>query len=179
MITVAYAPYFIPLLTTIIQTHQLSVDAAKVAEAWPVQDEDQKPTPRAIKERLTKIKEKIRARNPSVAASGTSSPVTPKKRNTPQKKANNASAPAGPPRKRKRKRATTDAADDHEEIIVEKDQKLTAEDNEPHADSPVQEVTAAEDDQHLAGFPVQETTGADNGKDDTEDPDSDSDLPLK
>jgi hypothetical protein len=144
-----------------------------------VQDEDQKPTPRAIKERLTKIKEKIRARNPNAAASSTSSPVTPKKRRTPQKKADNASAPADPSRKPKRKRATTDAADDYEEIIVEKDQKLTAEGNEARADSPVQEETDAEDDEHLAGFPVQEDTDADNGKDDTEDPNSDSDQPLK
>ncbi|KAJ5194259.1 hypothetical protein N7491_001595 [Penicillium cf. griseofulvum] len=148
------------LLATIIQSHHLRVDAAKVAEAWPVQDEDQKPTPRAIKERLIKIKEKTRARNPSAATSGTSSPVTPKKR-TLQKKADDASAPAGPPRKRKR--AATDAAEDDEDVIVKKDQNLTAEDNEP-----------------LADFPVQEETDTDNGKgdaawtEDNEDPDSDS-----
>ncbi|KAJ9485557.1 hypothetical protein VN97_g7806 [Penicillium thymicola] len=87
------------LLAKILETHDLSVDATRVAEAWPTQDSDHKPTPRAIKERLARIKENVRLGN--AAGSGPSSPVTPRKR-TPRKKANENPAAAGPSRKRKR-----------------------------------------------------------------------------
>ncbi|KAJ5607843.1 hypothetical protein N7537_004462 [Penicillium hordei] len=115
------------LLAKILETHDLSVDAARVAEAWPTQDSDQKPTPRAIKERLARIKENVRIGN--AAGSGPSSPVTPKKR-TPRKKANETAASAGP--SRKRKRVTKEAAaDDEEEVSTKEAEGLHTVDNEP------------------------------------------------
>ncbi|PYH49945.1 uncharacterized protein BP01DRAFT_9941 [Aspergillus saccharolyticus JOP 1030-1] len=44
------------LLLKILETHNLSVNSKKVAEAWPVSANQQGPTPRAISERLVKIR---------------------------------------------------------------------------------------------------------------------------
>ncbi|KAI2737554.1 hypothetical protein DTO013E5_4365 [Penicillium roqueforti] len=110
------------LLAKILETHDLSVDVAKVAEAWPVEDEDHRPTPRALKERLNKIRENVR--NGNVAAvSGPSSPVTPKKR-APRKKANETPTPAGS--SRKRKRVTKNAIADEDQVNVREEEELPA-----------------------------------------------------
>ena len=54
-------PYIIPLssLLTVIQ-HELKVDAKKISAAWPT-NEGMQPTPRAITERLVKIRANSRA----------------------------------------------------------------------------------------------------------------------
>ncbi|PYH77548.1 hypothetical protein BO82DRAFT_358223 [Aspergillus uvarum CBS 121591] len=44
------------LLLKIVETHNLSVNYKKVAEAWPVAEGEIPPTPRAISERLIKIR---------------------------------------------------------------------------------------------------------------------------
>ncbi|RDW70750.1 uncharacterized protein DSM5745_08261 [Aspergillus mulundensis] len=50
------------LLVKIIETHDLKVDAKRVADAWPGTTEGQdKPTPRAITERLVRIRADIKA----------------------------------------------------------------------------------------------------------------------
>ncbi|KAJ5963911.1 uncharacterized protein N7479_003787 [Penicillium vulpinum] len=125
------------LLTTILETHQLRVDAAKVAEAWPAQDGKPKPTPRAIKERLARIKENNRLRSSShsvsATASGTSSPVTPKKP-TPRKKTEEASTFAGP--SRKSKRTARAATAQHGQAKFKKGEDVPSED-EALAASPI------------------------------------------
>ncbi|RHZ65664.1 uncharacterized protein CDV56_107630 [Aspergillus thermomutatus] len=49
------------LLLKILETHDLSVDTNKVASAWPGTDENEKPTPRAIRERLVKMRQIVKA----------------------------------------------------------------------------------------------------------------------
>ncbi|TPX23677.1 hypothetical protein DIZ76_013013 [Coccidioides immitis] len=60
------------LLLKILETHQLSVDTKKVSEAWPQADPNAIPTPRAITERLHRIKKASKENIESLAA-------TPKK----------------------------------------------------------------------------------------------------
>ncbi|KAJ5178768.1 hypothetical protein N7492_001978 [Penicillium capsulatum] len=48
------------LLLTIIASHRISIDCGRVAENWDAKG-DAKPTPRAIKERIAKIKELAKA----------------------------------------------------------------------------------------------------------------------
>ncbi|KMU84941.1 hypothetical protein CIHG_02724 [Coccidioides immitis H538.4] len=60
------------LLVEILETHQLSVDTKKVSEAWPQADPNAIPTPRAITERLHRIKKASKENIESLAA-------TPKK----------------------------------------------------------------------------------------------------
>ncbi|KAJ5171255.1 uncharacterized protein N7500_004038 [Penicillium coprophilum] len=170
------------LLATIVETHHLSVDAAKVAEAWPTQDEDHRPTPRAIKERLHKIRELNRARNPDAAISGPSSPATPKKR-TPRKKSDETSTTAGPSRKRKR---TDDAADEEKASDTKEEGDVTAEHGEPFVESPAMEETALEHiDSGLHPKIKQESPDFDNEEGDAdwtaenENSDTDSDQLLK
>ncbi|KAJ5824981.1 hypothetical protein N7447_007321 [Penicillium robsamsonii] len=163
------------LLATILETHHLSVDAAKVAVAWPAQDEDHRPTPIAVKERLNRIKKLNRARNPDAATSGPSNPVTPKK-SAPRKKAAEASTPAGP--SRKRKRVMTDAAaGDDEQVNVKKE-----EGNESVVESLVKEEKDLEHiNPRLHSYAKEESPDVDNGKgdadltEDNEDHNSDSD----
>ncbi|KGO77711.1 hypothetical protein PITC_009810 [Penicillium italicum] len=166
------------LLAKILETHDLSVDAARVAEAWPAQDDDHKPTPRAIKERLTRIKENVRQGN-SAAGAGPSSPVTPKKR-TPRKKANETPTSATP--SRKRKRATKDAAADEDQVNVNEEEDLPVEDKELIAESAIKKETSLDNIDPLLRPQIKEESPAiDNGKNDPEwseynaDADSDSD----
>ncbi|RAK74861.1 uncharacterized protein BO72DRAFT_450319 [Aspergillus fijiensis CBS 313.89] len=93
------------LLLKIVETHNLSVNYRKVAEAWPVAAGELPPTPRAISERLVRIRNLA-----GTTASGTSkgsnqddnNPITPTA--TPRKPRKN-SAPATPS-STKRKRET-------------------------------------------------------------------------
>ncbi|RHZ72345.1 hypothetical protein CDV55_104519 [Aspergillus turcosus] len=79
------------LLLKILETHELSVDANKVAAAWPGTDDNEKPTPRAIKERLVKMRQIVKASGGDgfaigvKAGSETSTPKKPKKTATPVK----------------------------------------------------------------------------------------------
>ncbi|KAJ0421966.1 hypothetical protein BJY00DRAFT_311677 [Aspergillus carlsbadensis] len=54
------------LLLKILETHQLAVDTKRVAEAWPSGED--KPTPRAITERLVRMRAMVKS---SASASGT------------------------------------------------------------------------------------------------------------
>lgn len=150
------------------------------------QDNDQKPTPRAIKERIARIRENVRIGK--AAGSGPSSPVTPKKR-TPRKKANETPASAGP--SRKRKRVTKEAATDDEEVNAKEAEDLPTDDNEPDneplAESAIEKETGLDAIDPILHPQVQgESPNADNGKNDPEwteyndeDADSDSDQPSK
>ncbi|CAI7613574.1 unnamed protein product [Penicillium pancosmium] len=63
------------LLAKMIEAHDFSVDTAKMATLWPG-DEESRPTARAIKERIAKIKEISKASS----ANGLAGPSTPAKR---------------------------------------------------------------------------------------------------
>ncbi|PGH17704.1 hypothetical protein AJ80_04712 [Polytolypa hystricis UAMH7299] len=80
------------LLLKIIETHDLSVDTKRVAEAWPKTDPKQIPTPRAISERIGKIKSIAKANGAT---------FTPKrggaKTATPRKAANDNATTKTPP----------------------------------------------------------------------------------
>ncbi|KAJ5386301.1 hypothetical protein N7509_008842 [Penicillium cosmopolitanum] len=88
------------LLAKMIEAHDFSVDTAKMATLWPG-DEESRPTARAIKERIAKIKEISKASS----ANGPAGPSTPAKRprnkvaKTP--KTPKESTPAGKSRKKK------------------------------------------------------------------------------
>ncbi|KAJ5427242.1 hypothetical protein N7465_002312 [Penicillium sp. CMV-2018d] len=155
------------LLAKILETHDLSVDAARVAEAWPTQDSDHQPTPRAIKERLARIKENVRLGN--AAGSGPSSPVTPKKR-APRKKANE-TASAAP--SRKRKRVTKEVTANEEEVNVREEEALPEDDNEPDNEPLAESATEKETgldiiDPRLHPQVESGSPNADNGKNDPE-----------
>ncbi|CAI7651638.1 unnamed protein product [Penicillium glandicola] len=130
------APADQTLLAKILETHELSVDVAKVSEAWPVQEDEHRPTPRAIKERINRIKENIRLRNASSATPGTSNPVTPKKR-TPRKKADDPSTPASSSRKRKRPNKDTTA--DEDQVKGNEQENVSTEENESHVEPIIKE----------------------------------------
>ncbi|KAL1984479.1 hypothetical protein VTN96DRAFT_9078 [Rasamsonia emersonii] len=87
------------LLLKILETHNITVNAAKIAAAWPG-DADSKPTPRAISERLFKLRHLNGSTSGKLTVSsvGTSSsaPSTPRKPRTPAQAESNGS------RKRKR-----------------------------------------------------------------------------
>ncbi|KAJ5989198.1 hypothetical protein N7481_004408 [Penicillium waksmanii] len=63
------------LLAKMIEAHDFSVDTAKMATLWPG-DEESRPTARAIKERIAKIKEISKTSSASILAG----PSTPAKR---------------------------------------------------------------------------------------------------
>ncbi|DAA77061.1 TPA_exp: Uncharacterized protein A8136_6827 [Trichophyton benhamiae CBS 112371] len=65
------------LLIKFIETHDISVDPKKISEAWPAENEDARPTPRAITERIHKIRALAKA---TAAKNGTSAPTTPASR---------------------------------------------------------------------------------------------------
>ncbi|CAI7647068.1 unnamed protein product [Penicillium discolor] len=175
------------LLAKILETHDLSVDAARVAEAWPTQDNDHKPTPRAIKERLSRIRENVRLG--SATGSGPSSPVTPKKR-TPRKKANENPASASPSRKRKRvtkAAAAEDEEEEEEEDNSKEEEDFPEENNEPLVESAIEKETGLDaPDLSLHPQVEDEFPNADTGKNDPEwtenkgeDADSDTDQLSK
>ena len=149
------------------------------------QDSDHQPTPRAIKERLARIRENVRLGN--AAGSGPSSPVTPKKR-TPRKKANE-TASAAP--SRKRKRVTKEVTANEEEVNVREGEDLPEDDNEPDNEPLAESATEKETgldviDPRLHPQVESESPNADNGKTDPEwteyndeDADEDSDQLSK
>ncbi|KAJ5931891.1 hypothetical protein N7516_006380 [Penicillium verrucosum] len=140
------------LLAKILETHELSVDATRVAEAWPTQDGGHKPTPRAIKERLARIKENVRLGN--AAGSGPSSPVTPRKP-TPRKKASENAAAAGPSRKRKR--------------VAKETEDMPGPSNEPLAEPAIKKEAGLDViDPLLLSQVEDESPNADNGNNDPE-----------
>ncbi|KAE8152432.1 hypothetical protein BDV25DRAFT_137881 [Aspergillus avenaceus] len=53
------------LLLKILETHKLNVDTKQVADAWPNTDPKNRPTPRAITERLVKMRQLVKASNSS------------------------------------------------------------------------------------------------------------------
>lgn len=130
------------------------------------QDGGHKPTPRAIKERLARIKENVRLGN--AAGSGPSSPMTPRKP-TPRKKANENAAAAGPSRKRKR--------------VAKEAEDMPGPGNEPLAEPAIKKEAGLDVIDPLLLPQVEgESPNADNGNNDPEwtefngeDADSDSD----
>ncbi|EEH17270.1 hypothetical protein PABG_07357 [Paracoccidioides brasiliensis Pb03] len=89
------------LLLKIIETHDLRVDTERVSDAWPGDEPKAKPTPRAITERLVKIKSIIKNNNGATPTS------------TPRKKLATTTFHNRTPAKRKR----GDAASDNKENI--------------------------------------------------------------
>ncbi|PKY04742.1 hypothetical protein P168DRAFT_281119 [Aspergillus campestris IBT 28561] len=71
------------LLLKILETHELSVDTKKVADAWPGES---RPTPRAITERLVRMRQMVKQSSKegseghfSIGKGGSSNPSTPRK----------------------------------------------------------------------------------------------------
>jgi hypothetical protein len=127
-------------------------------------DEENRPTPRALKERINRIKEIVRAGIAPV--SGTSSPVTPKKR-APRKKANETPTSAGP--SRKRKRVAQDAPVDQDEVRVKKEEELAAELNDLLPESAIKTETDTDAiDPLLRGQYNEQPANAENGKSDSD-----------
>lgn len=122
-------------------------------------DEENRPTPRALKERINRIKEIVRAGIAPV--SGPSSPVTPKKR-APRKKANDTPTSAGP--SRKRKRVAQDVPADQDEARVKEEEELAAELNELLPESAIKTETDHDAIDTLQEQSNEQTADAENGK---------------
>ncbi|KAK4987473.1 hypothetical protein LTR50_004605 [Elasticomyces elasticus] len=116
------------LLLLILKTHSISVDAKKVADAWP-NDRGEKPSARAVTERLVKIRNLARASGGedfSIGGKGGSKPSTPSMPSTPNKTwtpskqmKSSASAAKDTPSKKtpsKRVKAQVDSDDDEDNI---------------------------------------------------------------
>lgn len=98
-----------------------------------VADGESKPTPRAIKERITKIKEL--SRNAATGTSGTTGPNTPKK-STPRKKPAAKAAIFETPRKRKRpSKAQQDAAAKRAAFEQDENQPINLDDSDNEKES--------------------------------------------
>ncbi|KAL4782493.1 hypothetical protein BJX76DRAFT_358859 [Aspergillus varians] len=99
------------LLLKILETHELKVNTAKVAEAWsPGQN---RPTPRAITERLVRMRQMVKSSSAqgteghfSIGSGASSTASTPRKRKNPS----DASAPTTPITSTKRKPTETPSA---------------------------------------------------------------------
>ncbi|OGE47592.1 hypothetical protein PENARI_c041G02309 [Penicillium arizonense] len=94
------------LLAKILEVHGLSIDFNKVAEAWS-SDLEFRPTARAIRERIFKIRGKAKAATTGLPGSqspiATRNPATPRKPAGAQKAATTSGETTPiPPRKRKR-----------------------------------------------------------------------------
>ncbi|OOF95897.1 hypothetical protein ASPCADRAFT_130223 [Aspergillus carbonarius ITEM 5010] len=103
------------LLLKILETHDLSVDTKRVAAAWPASEGEERPTPRAITERLVRMRQTARASSGvdghfsiGKGMKSSSAPSTPRK---PRK-----SVPASTPASGKRKRGKKDS--DEEESAL-------------------------------------------------------------
>ncbi|KAE8381073.1 hypothetical protein BDV26DRAFT_289775 [Aspergillus bertholletiae] len=98
------------LLLKILETHDLSVDTKKVAEAWPGSDPNSRPTPRAITERLVKMRQIVKTSNNgseghfSIGKGAATSPSGAAA--TPRKRGKNATAIPRTPPSGKRKNAS-------------------------------------------------------------------------
>ncbi|KAK7534269.1 uncharacterized protein J3D65DRAFT_479557 [Phyllosticta citribraziliensis] len=93
----------VTLFVTIMNTHQVAVDAQRVVDAWPG-DGDEKPTARAIKEILGKIK-----KNVATKSGGTSATTTPVKVTNARPKAT--PQPKATPRSAKKRKRFDDSSD--------------------------------------------------------------------
>ncbi|PYH42278.1 uncharacterized protein BP01DRAFT_385596 [Aspergillus saccharolyticus JOP 1030-1] len=89
------------LWETLFETHDLTIDVDKMAATWPTpHPDDEKPTPRAIKERLEKFRRNLKNGGSSITFSmgtkraGGPSPESPQK--TPPKKKKRVSKKAVP-----------------------------------------------------------------------------------
>ncbi|KAE8356626.1 hypothetical protein BDV28DRAFT_144951 [Aspergillus coremiiformis] len=119
------------LLLKILETHDLSVDTKKVAEAWPGTDPSNRPTPRAITERLVKMRQMAKASNNNTEGhfsigkgTGTSTGNTV---STPRKPRKSATTTPKTPTSGKRKHgAKSDAAiDDDGDALVKEEGEET------------------------------------------------------
>ncbi|KAJ5390879.1 uncharacterized protein N7496_001947 [Penicillium cataractarum] len=134
------------LLLKIVETHDISVDTNKVAAAWPSSADGQPgPTPRAIKERLGKLRELARRSGSHVPAG------SPGKRGRGKKASSSKSdsdAQASTPRKRKRQSSpkAKEEANVKEESSDDEDDKVKM---EQLLDYPA-ESTHAEDTGHMS-----------------------------
>ncbi|KAJ5591093.1 hypothetical protein N7450_005065 [Penicillium hetheringtonii] len=126
------------LLLKILETHELSVDTNKVAAAWPG-EEAARPTPRAIKERIAKIKE-LNKTAACASSNATDSPSSgPKlpaskvvKNSTPAKrgrKKKNVDPPAKTEPPTKSEPPVKSEVDTKTRIVVEDDSHVKAEDS--------------------------------------------------
>ncbi|PWY94919.1 hypothetical protein BO94DRAFT_581269 [Aspergillus sclerotioniger CBS 115572] len=103
------------LLLKILETHDLSVDTKRVAAAWPISEGEDRPTPRAIAERLVRMRQAARASGGVDAhfsigkGMKNSSPIT-----TPRK--SRKTGTASTPGSSKRKRSKNDS--DEEELAM-------------------------------------------------------------
>ncbi|KAI1912948.1 hypothetical protein LOZ53_001041 [Ophidiomyces ophidiicola] len=88
------------LLLKILETHDLTVDPKKVSDAWPKSNPNAIPTPRAISERLFRMKKVVKDN-----ANFTESPgqETPKKTPTPKRRKRNDSETPSSKRSRVKK----------------------------------------------------------------------------
>ncbi|KAJ5754063.1 uncharacterized protein N7511_008216 [Penicillium nucicola] len=116
------------LLAKILETHELTVDCAHVAEAWPGEPES-KPTARAIRERISRIRDL--ARNTTTGLAGSQSPSLVRKPATPRKptsagKRTKASGDGSPSRKRKRIVKEEESVTEDIAEYVDEEKDLTA-----------------------------------------------------
>ncbi|KAL1848079.1 hypothetical protein Plec18167_008776 [Paecilomyces lecythidis] len=98
------------LLLKILETHNLSVDAKKVAEAWPGTEAASKPTPRAITERLVRMRAQVRSSgtgNFTIGSGKGSAASTPRK---PRASGNKSAATTPGSGKRKRSDVNTNGS---------------------------------------------------------------------
>ncbi|QKX62422.1 uncharacterized protein TRUGW13939_09583 [Talaromyces rugulosus] len=59
------------LFLKVLETNNISVNYNAIAEAWPVENGKDKPTPRAISERIFRLKQKAKQKGVSVSAPST------------------------------------------------------------------------------------------------------------
>ncbi|CAI7667351.1 hypothetical protein N7533_006974 [Penicillium manginii] len=125
------------LFMKILETHEISVDSGKVAAAWPGEEES-RPTGRAIKERITKIKEILK----NSTGKSLAGPSTPGKRPR-NKVAKTPKAPKTPkdstPARRSRKKNNENSVKFEAPIKVES----TDEDDEASEEAAVKTEEAA------------------------------------
>ncbi|KAL2001445.1 hypothetical protein VTN02DRAFT_1761 [Thermoascus thermophilus] len=88
------------LLLKILETHEISLDVKKVAAAWPGTDDGAKPTPRAITERLVRLRQMVKSGGSANFSIG-------KGKGTPRKPGSNTSSAVATPVSGKRKNAAT------------------------------------------------------------------------
>ncbi|PYH99946.1 hypothetical protein BO71DRAFT_393914, partial [Aspergillus ellipticus CBS 707.79] len=102
------------LLIKILETHSIAVDTKKVAAAWPVVENDTPPTPRAITERLVRIRQLVREAGGSNSNFSIGSGKNRSATSTPRKSPKSA---ASTPGSAKRKRGGVKKEDEGMEIL--------------------------------------------------------------
>ncbi|EAU35309.1 predicted protein [Aspergillus terreus NIH2624] len=114
------------LLLKILETHDLSVDTKRVAEAWP--KGDNKPTPRAITERLVRMRQIVKASSngsdghfsigKGTANSAASTPRKPRSTSTPKGGAGPKTPASSGKRKRRNPYDDGDGDSDDDRVAV-------------------------------------------------------------